>query len=117
MPFIAPAVISTEGPGIHLFADIFGDYYAIFRIAYDGTIAPIKLHGLHLQKKKRKMRIIGLTGGIASGKSTIASWFSYRGFPVFDSDKMVHRLMGPKGIAVPAILSKFDDCGGYGPNR
>lgn len=59
------------------------------------------------------MRIIGLTGGIASGKSTIASWFSYRGFPVFDSDKMVHTLMGPKGIAVPAILSKFDDCGGY----
>jgi len=59
------------------------------------------------------MKIIGLTGGIASGKSTIASWFSYRGFPVFDSDKIVHTALGPKGMAVPAILSRFDDCGDY----
>ena len=59
------------------------------------------------------MKIIGLTGGIASGKSTIASWFSYRGFPVFDSDKIAHELMGPKGRAVPDILSHFDGCGDY----
>jgi len=34
---------------------------------------------------------IGLTGGIASGKSTVAKWFRERGVRVFDSDLSVHK--------------------------
>jgi len=36
--------------------------------------------------------IIGLTGGIGSGKSMVAEWFKKQGVPVLDADKTVHRL-------------------------
>ena len=35
---------------------------------------------------------VGLTGGIASGKSSVARWFAERGITVFDADKAVHLL-------------------------
>lgn len=35
---------------------------------------------------KKKMRIIGLTGGIASGKSTVSNLFKANGIPVVDAD-------------------------------
>lgn len=57
------------------------------------------------------MLIIGLTGSIASGKSTIADVFRRKHIAVFDSDKQVHDLMAPKGAAVTTILSHFKDCG------
>lgn len=59
------------------------------------------------------MMIIGLTGSIASGKSTIGRVFHRYHFPVFDSDKAVHHLLGPKGAAVGDILAQFGDCGTY----
>lgn len=57
------------------------------------------------------MLIIGLTGGIASGKSTIANFMRRHKLPVFDSDQTVHELMGPKGAAVEAIIDIFGDVG------
>lgn len=39
------------------------------------------------------MKIVGLTGGIGSGKSTIAKWFSEAGIPVYNSDDEAKRLM------------------------
>ena len=57
------------------------------------------------------MLIIGLTGSIASGKSTIAARLQRHHFPVFDSDAAVHDLLGPHGKAVPLILSHFGSCG------
>lgn len=57
------------------------------------------------------MLIIGLTGTIASGKSTIAATFERYHFPVFDADRAVHKLLGPHGRAVPEILANFGDCG------
>jgi dephospho-CoA kinase len=39
---------------------------------------------------KRKTKIIGLTGGLASGKTTVARLFSKRGFPVIDADEIAH---------------------------
>ena len=59
------------------------------------------------------MMIIGLTGSIASGKSTIGRVFQRYHFPLFDSDKAVHHLLGPKGAAVPQILAQFGVCGSY----
>ena len=59
------------------------------------------------------MLIIGLTGSIASGKSTIAKCLARHQIAIFDADKFVHELLGPKGKAVPFILSEFEDVGSY----
>ncbi|MCE0742395.1 dephospho-CoA kinase [Acetobacter sicerae] len=49
------------------------------------------------------MKVLGLTGGIGMGKTTVARMLSRAGFPVFDSDATVHRLQGPGGDAVLPI--------------
>ena len=53
------------------------------------------------------MLIIGLTGSIASGKSTIADVMRRHHFPIFDADKAVHKLMAPKGKAVDGVVAEF----------
>lgn len=53
------------------------------------------------------MLIIGLTGSIATGKSTVAVMLRRMGFPVHDADKTVHRLISAHGAAVPDILAVF----------
>ena len=55
------------------------------------------------------MLIIGLTGSIASGKSTIADVMRRHHFPIFDADKAVHKLMAPQGQAVAAIIAEFGE--------
>ncbi len=50
---------------------------------------------------------VGLTGGIGSGKSTVADLFAARGAAVIDSDQVAHRLTGPGGQAMPALLATF----------
>ena len=53
------------------------------------------------------MIIIGLTGSIAMGKSTAAQFLEERGVPVFDADRCVHRLLGPKGKKVSMVAKYF----------
>ena len=54
------------------------------------------------------MKIIGLTGSIAAGKSTVAGWIRDLGIAIHDADAAVHQLMSPHGAAVDAILSEFE---------
>ena len=58
-------------------------------------------------------KIIGLTGSIGMGKSTVAAMFADYGIPVFDADAEVRSLQGPGGELVPAIEAAFP--GSTGP--
>ena len=53
--------------------------------------------------------IIGLTGGIGSGKSTVAAMFAERGAGIIDTDVIAHRLTQPGGEAIEAIRTAFGD--------
>lgn len=50
---------------------------------------------------------VGLTGGIASGKSTVAEMFRARGCPVIDADPLAHSLMAPGQPAHREIAREF----------
>jgi len=62
----------------------------------------------------RRPLILGLTGSIAMGKSTVAQMFVDEAIPLFDADAAVHRLQGPHGALVSEIEAAFP--GTTGPN-
>ena len=55
------------------------------------------------------MYVIGLTGGIASGKSNISSALREAGAPVVDADEISRLLTAPGGAALPGIREAFGD--------
>jgi len=53
------------------------------------------------------MYVVGLTGGIGSGKSTVADLFVTRGAALVDTDALAHELTAPGGAAMPALEARF----------
>ena len=52
-------------------------------------------------------KIIGITGGIASGKSTVTNFLRQKGFQVVDADAVVHQLQKPGGRLFKALVQHF----------
>lgn len=62
--------------------------------------------------------ILGLTGSIGMGKSTVAQMLRALGVPVFDADAAVHRLQAPGSPLLPQIEASFPETtGADGVNR
>jgi dephospho-CoA kinase len=51
--------------------------------------------------------VVGLTGGIGSGKSTVAELFVQHGAALVDTDVIAHQLTAPGGGAMPALVREF----------
>ena len=61
-----------------------------------------------LQKSKNNQRRIGLTGGIASGKTTITNYIrKYKNIPILDADKLSRELIKPNTYGYKKILDYF----------
>ncbi len=54
-------------------------------------------------------KIIGLTGGIASGKSTVSNWLLSQGYPVVDADIAARKVVEPGMPALEKIRKAFGD--------
>ena len=52
-------------------------------------------------------KIIGITGGIASGKSTVTNFLRRQGYQVVDADALVHQLQKPGGRLFQALVQHF----------
>ena len=55
------------------------------------------------------MKIIGITGGIGSGKSTVAAWLSQRGYPVVDADQVARDLVIPGSPVLRELAEAFGE--------
>lgn len=53
------------------------------------------------------MWVIGLTGGIGSGKSTVAHWLSEQGIAVLDADRTVHELLARDQETINEVVTEF----------
>ena len=58
---------------------------------------------------RRGVDSIGLTGGIGSGKSTVAALLVSHGATLVDTDAIAHALSAPGGAAMPALRQRFGD--------
>src|SRR5690349_6351079 len=53
--------------------------------------------------------VVGLTGGIASGKSTVARAFKELGVPVIDADQLAREVVAPGSEGLGEIVAAFGD--------
>ncbi|MCL4745337.1 MAG: dephospho-CoA kinase [Burkholderiaceae bacterium] len=60
-----------------------------------------------MELSKRPALLVGLTGGIGSGKSTVADLFGALGVVLIDTDLIAHALTAPGGEAIEAIRAGF----------
>ena len=59
------------------------------------------------KQRKTEMLLVGLTGGIATGKSTVTAWFRTKNVAVIDCDQLVHDLQKPGTRCTRALDRAF----------
>ncbi len=63
------------------------------------------------------MKVIGLTGGIGTGKSTAAAYFAEKGFAIIDADEVSRGLTADGSSMLPVLDSLFGPAGQWGDGR
>ena len=53
--------------------------------------------------------LVGITGGIASGKSTVIQYLRYQGYPIIDADKLGHKVLEQGNPGYSKVLEKFGE--------
>jgi len=53
------------------------------------------------------MLVVGLTGGIGSGKSTVAGLFAERGVPIIDTDELAREVVAPGSPGLQQLVDRF----------
>lgn len=64
---------------------------------------------MHSAFRKPKQLVVGLTGGIGSGKTAVSSRLQELGATVIDTDEIAHSLTQTGGLAIPNIRRAFGD--------
>ena len=62
---------------------------------------------MSVQEMKNKSTVIGLTGGIACGKSMISAYFAQKGIPVIDGDLVARQIVEPGTKGLAQIVDTF----------
>ena len=62
---------------------------------------------MSVQEVKNKSTVIGLTGGIACGKSMISAYFAQKGIPVIDGDLVARQIVEPGTKGLAQIVDTF----------
>ncbi len=63
------------------------------------------------------MRVLGITGGIATGKSTVTQMLAELGAPTISADAVARTLLAPGTPASQAVLAAFPSCAAPEPGR
>ncbi|WP_230658732.1 dephospho-CoA kinase [Psychrobacter sp. I-STPA10] len=58
-------------------------------------------------KPQQKRLVIGVTGGIGSGKSVVTKWFEQQGIEVVDADDIAHQIMQKGSPTLAKLVTKF----------
>ena len=66
-------------------------------------------HKPQTPQKKSKTLVVGLTGGIGSGKSAASAWFAEQGIDVIDADVIAHEIVAKGSTTLHKIQKKFGD--------
>ena len=64
---------------------------------------------LNNHKKSSKKLVVGLTGGIGSGKSAASTWFAAQGIDIIDADVIAHEVVAKGSATLRRIQKKFGD--------
>ncbi len=74
--------------------------------AYDGQFSSAPQT---INKSKSKKLVVGLTGGIGSGKSATTAWFAEQGIDIIDADVIAHQVVAKGSDTLRRIQKKFGD--------
>ena len=71
--------------------------------------APISKPQRQHSKSQNKTLVVGLTGGIGSGKSAASDWFSSQGIDIIDADVIAHEVVTKGSPTLRRIQRKLGD--------